>query len=169
MVTYLDYFLSIKSNDHIISWCCEITWQTKNSISTTTMSMVTKLGRMVTYLEWLLPIKSRDHIITWFCKITWKTKIITYPLTQWLRLSILAGWAYTMRSSFHKVTGSFDQVVLQGHVNYFSYCITTSTRPVFTKLSKVVTSIRNFNPLSHATLHTTPLPQYLQLPNLAGW
>ena len=33
MVTYLDYFLPIESNDHIISWFCEISSQTKNILS----------------------------------------------------------------------------------------------------------------------------------------
>ena len=30
MVTYRDCFLTIKSNDHLIKWFCEIIWQTKN-------------------------------------------------------------------------------------------------------------------------------------------
>ena len=38
---------------------------------------------------------------------------------------------------FHKVTRSFDHVVLQGHV-YFSYCITFITRLMDAKLDKVV-------------------------------
>ena len=61
MVTYLDYFLLINSKDHIITWFCEITCQTKN-ISTTTMPMATKIGRKMTNLKWLLLIKSHDHI-----------------------------------------------------------------------------------------------------------
>ena len=43
-------------------------------ISTATISMATKLGRMVTHLDCLLSIKSNEHIITWFCEITWQTK-----------------------------------------------------------------------------------------------
>ena len=33
----------------------------------------------------------------------------------------------------NKVTRSFDHVILQDHVNYFSCCITTATRPMDTK------------------------------------
>ena len=32
MITYLDGLLSIKSNDPLITWSCEITWQTKNNL-----------------------------------------------------------------------------------------------------------------------------------------
>ena len=38
-----------------------------------------------------------------------------------------------------KVTRSFDHVALQGHVNYFSCYVTTTTRSMATKYSKVVT------------------------------
>ena len=72
--------------------------------------MATKLGRIVTYLDKLLLIKSHDllvtwsfeishiHIITCSCDIAWKTKIVIYLVTQYLWLSILAGWGYTMSS-----------------------------------------------------------------------
>ena len=40
-------------------------------ISTATMLMTTKLGKMITYLEWLIPIKSHNCIITWNRKIKW--------------------------------------------------------------------------------------------------
>ena len=33
----------------------------------------------------------------------------------------------------------FDQVVFQGHVKHISCCITTTTRPMATKLGKLVT------------------------------
>ena len=49
MVTYRDCLLPINSNDHIIIWYCEVTWQTED-ISTTTMPMATKPGRTKTYL-----------------------------------------------------------------------------------------------------------------------
>ena len=38
-----------------------------------------------------------------------------------------------------KVTKPFDHLVLQGHVKYVSCSITITTRPMFTKLGKVVT------------------------------
>ena len=63
------------------------------------MPMATKYGKIMSYLECFLPIKAHDHIITWSCKIMWQNKIIIYPLTQCLWLSILAGEEYTMSSS----------------------------------------------------------------------
>ena len=42
MLTYLNRFLYIKSQDPLITWSYEIT---------ITVVMITKLGRMVTYLE----------------------------------------------------------------------------------------------------------------------
>ena len=120
------------------------------------MLMATKRGRMMTSLEWPLPIKSHDHIITWSCKITWQTKIITNPLTQRLWLSSLAGGIIQWGVSFQEVTRSFDHVVLQGHVNYFSCCITTTTRPVTAKLgTKWWLTMQNFNHLSQTTFLTS--------------
>ena len=56
MITYLDGLLPIKSLDSLITWSCEITWETKSIILNTTVLMVTKLGRMVTYLQGLLTL-----------------------------------------------------------------------------------------------------------------
>ena len=149
-MTYHDCLLPIKSNDYIITLLCEIMWQTENI---STILMATQLGRMVTYLMWLLPIRSHDHII-WFCKITWQRKIIIHPLMQCLWLSILTVWGSTIRSSL-KVTRSFDHVVLQGHINYFSCCITNTTRPMATKLGKVVTYGKKLQPIkSHNPVNT---------------
>ena len=124
-----------------------VLWFCVHYISTTATFMATKPGRMMSYLEWLLLIKSHDHIITWSCKITRQTKIIIYPLTQCLWLSILAGWGYTMSGCFHKVTRFFDRVVLQGQVKYFSCCITTTTGSIATKLGKVVTYYKKLQPV----------------------
>ena len=125
----------------------------KNCISTTTMLMAIKLGSMMTYFEWLLPIKSHNHIIIWSCKITWQTKIS--PVRQCLWLPILAGWDIQWGVSFHKVTRSFDHVALNGHVNYFSCCITTTTRPMDTKRSKVGIFYKKLRPIKlHNTLNT---------------
>ena len=80
---------SITSLHPLVTWSCEITWQTKN-IFTTTLPMATKLSRIMTYLKWFLPVKSHDCIVTWSCKITWQTKIVIYSLAQCLWLSILS-------------------------------------------------------------------------------
>ena len=79
--------------DHVVFWDIVTNW--KPYISTTAMPMMA--GWWLTLSDFY--IKSHDHIITWSCKISWQTKIIIYPLTQCLWLSILAGWGCTMRSS----------------------------------------------------------------------
>ena len=128
-------------------------WQTKN-IFTCAMPMVTKLGKMMNYLEWPLAIKSHDCIIRWSCKITWQTKIITYPLTQWLWLSVLLQWEHAMRSSFPQSHQILWSLVLQSHVKYISCCITTTTRSILTELGKVVTNYKKLQPLkSHNSLN----------------
>ena len=42
------------------------------------------------------------------------------------------------RVSFHKITKSFDHVVVQGYVNYFCCYITTTTRPMATELTNLL-------------------------------
>ena len=64
-------------------------------ISSTTTSMVTKLGRMVACFDCLLSIKSNDHVITWFCKIMWQIKNISL-LPKHLWLQNLTGWGFTL-------------------------------------------------------------------------
>ena len=66
-------------------------------ISTATVPMATKLGRMVTYRDWLLPIKSHGTLINWSWKITWQTKIIISPLLQFLWPLNLGEWWLTLR------------------------------------------------------------------------
>ena len=46
---------------------------------------------------------------------------------------------YKGKVSFHKVTGSFNRVVVQGYVNYFNCFITTANRAKATKLGLEVT------------------------------
>ena len=118
-VTYYVGAPPIKSHSPWTTWSCEITRQTKIIMSPLPQRLWPQIfGRMVTYLEQLLAIKSHDHIITWSCEITWQTKIVVYPLPQnvcdyqtWQGGDIQRG------GSFHKLTRSFDHVVLQGHVN----------------------------------------------------
>ena len=47
----------------LVTWCCQITWQTNTYISTTGISMTTKLGRVVAYFGSFLLC---EYIITWF-------------------------------------------------------------------------------------------------------
>ena len=114
--------------------------------------MATKLGRMITYFDCILPKKSiNDHIITCFCEITWQTKNISVTL----RVPMATKLGYIQWGvSFHKVTRSFDLLVLQGHVNYFSCCITTTSRPRTTTHGKAVTYYKKLEVLNHTNLWT---------------
>ena len=76
-------FDCVVSQDHVIY---------KNHISTYTVPMTTKLGKMITYLQGLLPIKSHEALIVWSCKITWQTKTTISPLPQNLMPTNFAGW-----------------------------------------------------------------------------
>ena len=92
--------------------------------------MATKLSSMVTYLDSILPIKPDDDIITWFCEITWQTKNIISILPQCLWPQKWQGGDIELGVPFLKVTRSFDQMILQDHVKYFSCCVTTTKRPM---------------------------------------
>ena len=71
-MTYFKAFPPIKSDDPLITGF--IPDHVKNwnyYISTTTMFMATKFGKMVTFHDGFSPIKAHDFVITWYCKITW--------------------------------------------------------------------------------------------------
>ena len=91
--------------------------------------------------------------------MTWQTKIIIYPLN---------GYQFWQGRYIQQVA-SFDHVVLQGQVNYFSSSFTTTKRPMTPKLGKMVAyykklqSIKSHNPLNTWSREVT------WLPNLAGW
>ena len=100
MVTYHEGLLTIKSHNVLIIWSCKVMWQTKIIISSTRVTMTTKLDRMVTYFEtlkkksyihmndnltwWVTTYKLHQPLITWSCKIKWKTKTIISPLQECL-------------------------------------------------------------------------------------
>ena len=78
MVIYVKGLRLIKSHVLLVTWSCEIMGQTKtiitshdnHYISTTTVPMVTKLGRMPTRLERLPPTKLFNPLFKWLSEIT---------------------------------------------------------------------------------------------------
>ena len=92
-----DCLLPIKYNDHIITWFCQIMWQSKNISPLPQCLWTQNLAAWLILTDFYLV--SHDFITTWSCEITWQTKIILYPLTQYPWLSILAEWGYTRRHS----------------------------------------------------------------------
>ena len=72
----------------------------KNCISTTTVPVATKHGRILTYFEKLLPIELHDPLITWSCRVTWQTKFNISSLPGFLWPPTLAGWGLIFRDSF---------------------------------------------------------------------
>ena len=68
-------------------------------ISTTRVTIATKLGRMITYFDGLLPITSHDTLISLSCEITWQTKTIIFPIPQCLWPPNLVGCWLTLSGS----------------------------------------------------------------------
>ena len=87
--------------DHVV---CQDT-KTIICISTTTVSMVTKVCRMVTYLEGLLAKKSHDPSNTWSFEITWQIKIIS-SLLQCLSFPNMAGLWISLKTHDSLITCS---------------------------------------------------------------
>ena len=100
---YVEGLVTIKSLNTLITWSCKVTWANENYfISTTRVTLTTKLGRMVSYLNGLLPIKSYEFLITWSCETTWKTKTIISIIPQCLWPPNLAGWWVTLTGYYLK-------------------------------------------------------------------
>ena len=90
----------------LTTWSCEVTWQTKTTISPLPVFMATKHGRMAT-LEKLLLIKLYDRLIMWSSKITWQTKANISPLPQYLRpfLRVTLSGSFPLRNMALKLRG----------------------------------------------------------------
>ena len=166
----------------MITWSCEITWQTKTTISTLRVPMATKLGRMVAYLDGLLSIKSHNLWSHGFVRSRDKLKSFylqyysVYGHQTW-QAGNLPRW-----DTAHNVTWLFHHVVLWDHVTTWKH-ISTITVPMATNLGKLVTYPEGLLPIillhplftwsCEITLQTKSiiftLPQYLWPQNLAGW
>ena len=80
-------------------------------ISTTTLPMTTKPGRVVTYNEELPSIKLQDPLTTWSCivaRLRYKLNTLFLHYHNDYGLRNVAGWLNTMRSFFpsHKISSS---------------------------------------------------------------
>ena len=90
----------INSSGTLITWSYKITWQTRYYISTVTVPMAAKLGRMLTYLHWRQPIQSHDNLINLSNKTTRHSRTIISPLPQCLWLPNMGGWWLTLVGFF---------------------------------------------------------------------
>ena len=134
-----DGLLSIKANDTLITWYCEITWQTKTTIIS--VSKATTLGRMVTYLEGFLTIRSYNALITCSCKVTWKTKTILYICYQSVYAhETLQDGKLFWRAPNNKFICLCDHLVLESYMINRNHYISTTTRvPMATKTGRMIT------------------------------
>ena len=115
---------------------CTVHSSNKCCISTTTLPMANKLGRIVvTYLNGVLPIKSNDPLITLSYKIIWQTKII-YIFTT-IAPPNLEGWQITLMGSYF-----WSQMNLWSRGLAIS-CDSTTKVSMATTPGKLVTSIPN--------------------------
>ena len=70
------------ASNHKVTWCFDyMVWRYhvtnwNHYISTTTVLVATKHGRMITHLDGLLFIKYLDHLILWSSEVTWPSKTI---------------------------------------------------------------------------------------------
>ena len=80
-------------------------YELKQYISTTTMSMATKHGRMVTNFMRLLLIMLLYPLIMWFCQITWQTKTIYLHYHDTYDHQTQQGCELPWGGSTHKVRG----------------------------------------------------------------
>ena len=167
-VNYHERTPSVNSHDSLITWSFDITWWIIIIISPLPQCLWPQnLVEVVTYLQRLLSIKSHGYIFKCSCEITWQTKIIIYPLSQCLCLPNLAGWGYTMTSSFHKLTKATTWQ--DGCMQFFSkrpfspkdHYITSTTKFMAIKLGKVVSyykvlpCIKSHNPLKSCYVEIT--------------
>ena len=111
-------------------------------ISTTTVLIATKHGRMVYYFEQLPHTKLLYLLVTWSCKTTWEIKAIISPLPQFPNL---AGCWLTSRSSYPFNHVKFKQVFLLYHLKNWKKYISTLTKPLASKHGRLLTSRRRIN------------------------
>ena len=109
---------------------------------------------MITCLDGLLPLKSHDpFLITWSCKITWQKPLYLHYHCVYCHQTWQDGDIHWQAPN-HKVTQSFDHVVLQGHGTNKNLYIST-TVPMATGLGRVMTYLDGLRPLkSHDPLIT---------------
>ena len=129
--------LTLWSRDQVTSYHAT---DEKRYISTSARPMATKLGRVVGSNASFLSIKPHNLLITWSHKVIWQMKNVLNSLSRDLSLSNLTeGWLM-IRShmSNHKATYSFDHVVTWAHATNELCYIFTCTRPIATKLNRMI-------------------------------
>ena len=97
--------------DHVIIW--------NYYSSTTTVSLVTKLGKLVPCHKGLLSIMLLHALATWSCEIMWETKTIMPLLPQYLCTKTWQHSDLPWLPFTHKVEWPYNYVVLWYHVRQF--------------------------------------------------
>ena len=125
--------LPIKSHGYIITWSCEIIWQTK--IIYPQCLWLPKFGRVDIYTEELPSINSHNALTTWSREILHLLYLYcnkAYGHQTWQGCDLL--W----ETSTNKVTELFEHMVTRGYV--IDLNITSTTRmPMTTKPCRFVT------------------------------
>ena len=139
VVIYLNRLVFMKLHDPLITWSCEIMWQTKIIIPILPEYLWTQ--NLVGYWITLGVLYPWSHCIDmWSCKVTWQTKIIKYPLN-------IQGGVPFHKSSNSLITWNVTKNILA----------TVSLLPqnlCSLNLTRWWLTIRNFNSLSHTTVWT---------------
>lgn len=101
-------------------------------ISTTTMTMASKLGRAVLYNEELLLINSQNLLISCSCKVTWKTKTSCLFSTNTRTAAMKRGRvvsSYKVSSSTYKIRETFKHVIFWDDVTNQKSFTSSTTMP----------------------------------------
>ena len=106
VVTFNEELPSIKSENPLIMWSCNFSWQIKYAIS--------PLPQWPFYQNWQggsiqeRVLKSQNLLITWSFKVTWQIKYVISLLLQDIWILNLARWWVTIRGSTYKVRQPFS-------------------------------------------------------------
>ena len=117
MINYLDGFLPLKSYDLLITWSCEITWQTK-----TIISPLPQCGHQtfyeVTYLQRLLTIKAFNALVLQRQVANENCYIFTNRVPMVIKLTLMVSYRNLWWQGLVKSRDKLNPWYLQQHSAY---------------------------------------------------
>ena len=135
MMTNLEGLLPMMLLYSLITWSCEIIWQSKViNMSTTTVRIETKFGRMVNNIQRFLPIMLLYFLVAWSCKIGGEIKTSALPSCLWPPK--LAGVWLTVRGFIHKVTWPLSGITIS--YDKQKLYLSTTAMPMTAKFGRMV-------------------------------
>ena len=117
LVTCHEWLPPIMLRHSLVTWSCEIVWQTITIISLLSQYLWSQNleGWWLPWLPFTFYFFPNNHVMAWFFDITWQTKNIS-PLQQSLWSQNLTDDNLLWVISTQKNPWPYNQVVLQDHV-----------------------------------------------------